>query len=160
VDKTTGTIRLKATFPNTALALWPGQFVRASLRLSERENALVIPAQAVQTGINGQYVFVVKDDLSVEMRTVQISPGVDQTLVADTGLKPGEKVVINGQVMLVPGSLVEIRPQSSEASVQQSVTAPAARAPGGLPDTANGTTQEPVLPAQTPHPAESRGTPK
>jgi multidrug efflux system membrane fusion protein len=125
VDKATGTIRLKATFPNKALALWPGQFVRASVRLSERENAVVVPAQAVQTGMNGQYVFVVKDNLSVEMREVQTSPGGEQTLVVDKGVTPGEKVVLNGQVMLVPGSLVEIKPQPSQASVQQNATAPA-----------------------------------
>jgi len=159
VDKATGTIRLKATFPNTTLALWPGQFVRASIRLSERENAVVIPAQAVQTGMNGPYVFVVKDDLSVELRAVTTSPGGDQTLVADTGLTPGEKVVVNGQVMLVPGSLVEIRPQPGEASVQQSVSAPAAKAPGG-PDTKNGAKAEQNFPARTPQPTQSPGTPK
>jgi len=159
VDKATGTIRLKATFPNKALALWPGQFVRANIRLSERENAVVIPTQAVQTGMNGQYVFVVKDDLSVELRAVTTSPGGEQTLVADTGLAPGEKVVVNGQVMLVPGSLVEIRPQPNEASVQQSVTAPAVKAPSGL-STNNGAKAEQDSPTQTPQPAQSPGTPK
>jgi len=157
VDKATGTIRLKATFPNKELALWPGQFVRASLRLSERENAVVIPAQAVQTGMNGQYVFVVKDDLSVEMRTVRTSPGVDQSLVADTGLAPGETVVVNGQVMLVPGSIVEIRPEPSAASVQQSVAAPAAQAPVAPLDTVNGTAAAPGSPERAPQPT---GTPK
>lgn len=157
VDKATGTIRLKATFPNTKLALWPGQFVRARLRLSERENAVVIPAQAVQTGMNGQYVFVVKDDLSVEMRTVQTSPGVDQSLVADTGLTPGETVVVNGQVMLVPGSIVEIRPEPSAASVQQSVAGPAAQPPAAPPDTVNGTAAATGSPERAP---QQTGTPK
>jgi len=159
INQGTGTVRLAGVFHNDREALWPGQFVRASLRLSERENAVVIPAQAVQTGMNGPYVFVVKDDLSVELRAVTTSPGGDQTLVADTGLTPGEKVVVNGQVMLVPGSLVEIRPQPGEASVQQSVSAPAAKAPGG-PDTKNGAKAEQNFPARTPQPTQSPGTPK
>ncbi|MHC1751956.1 efflux RND transporter periplasmic adaptor subunit [Humidesulfovibrio sp.] len=113
VDKATGTIRLKATFPNANLGLWPGQFVRARIRLAERENAVVVPSQAVQTGMNGQYVFVVKPDLTVDMRAVETSAGEEQTLVVDKGLVAGEKVVVNGQIMLVPGSLVEIKPQAS-----------------------------------------------
>lgn len=113
VDKATGTIRLKATFPNKELGLWPGQFVRARIRLAERENAVVVPSQAVQTGINGQYVFVVKPDMTVEMRAVQTSDGEEQTLVVDKGLAAGEKIVLDGQIMLVPGSLVEIKPPAS-----------------------------------------------
>jgi len=124
VDKATGTIRLKGTFPNKDLRLWPGQFVRARIRLAERENALVVPSQAVQSGMNGQYVFVVKDDMSVDMRTVSTSPGGDQTLVVDQGLTAGEKVVVDGQVMLVPGSLVEIKAQPG-APGQQQKAAPA-----------------------------------
>ncbi|SNR64854.1 membrane fusion protein, multidrug efflux system [Humidesulfovibrio mexicanus] len=124
VDKATGTIRLKATFPNAQKQLWPGQFVRASLRLSERENAVLIPAHAVQNGLHGPFVFVVKDDLVVELREVSTSPGGDGTLVAEKGVAPGERVVTDGQVMLVPGSLVEIRPQPDEGSGRRPVNAP------------------------------------
>ena len=122
VDKATGTIRLKATFPNATLGLWPGQFVRARIRLAERENAVVVPTQAVQTGMNGQYVFVVKPDLTVDMRAVETSAGEEQTLVVDKGLAAGEKVVVDGQIMLVPGSLVELRPQASPPAAKPSPT--------------------------------------
>ncbi len=133
VDKATGTIRLKGTFPNKELRLWPGQFVRAQIRLAERENAIVVPSQAVQSGMNGLYVFVVKDDMTVDMRTVTTSPGGDQTLVVDQGLAPGEKVVVDGQVMLVPGSLIEIKPQQTAPGQQQKPAGPAAA--GNQPDT-------------------------
>jgi multidrug efflux system membrane fusion protein len=109
VDRATGTIRLKAVFANTAKNLWPGQFVRAFLRLAERENAVVIPAQAVQTGASGPFVFVVKADQTVEMRNVSVSQAPDQTVVVDSGVAPGERVVVDGQVMLLPGSAVEIK---------------------------------------------------
>jgi len=109
VDKTTGTIRLKAEFPNRDRRLWPGQFVRAFLKLGQRENAVVVPAQAVQNGANGQFVFVVKDDLTVDMREVASTPVQDQQTIIDRGVKAGEKVVIDGQIMLVPGAAVEIR---------------------------------------------------
>ncbi|PKN09816.1 MAG: efflux RND transporter periplasmic adaptor subunit [Deltaproteobacteria bacterium HGW-Deltaproteobacteria-8] len=136
VDKTTGTIRLKAVFDNKGKNLWPGQFVRAFLRLAERENAVVIPAQAVQTGVSGPFVFVVKADNTVEMRAVTVSPAPDQSMVADTGVAPGEKVVVDGQVMLVPGSAVEIKtakdaPKAKEAApaAQANASAPHANAP-------------------------------
>lgn len=122
VDKATGTIRLKATFPNATLGLWPGQFVRARIRLAERENAVVVPSQAVQTGMTGQYVFVVKPDLTVDMRAVETSAGEEQTLVVDKGLAAGEKVVVDGQIMLVPGSLVELRPQASPPAAKPNPT--------------------------------------
>ena len=130
VDRATGTIRLKAVFANKGRALWPGQFVRAFLRLAERANAVVIPAQAVQTGVSGPYVFVVKDDLSVDMRPVTISPAPDQAVVVDTGVAPGEKVVVDGQVMLVPGAKVEIKAAPANAPpAQANATAQAAQAP-------------------------------
>ncbi|MDP2847312.1 MAG: efflux RND transporter periplasmic adaptor subunit [Humidesulfovibrio sp.] len=124
VDKTTGTIRLKATFSNKSLQLWPGQFVRARIRLAERLNAVIVPSQAVQSGVNGQFIFVVKGDMSVEMREVATSPGGDQTLIVDKGLAPGETVVVDGQIMLVPGSLVEIKAQPADASGHQNAAAP------------------------------------
>ena len=124
VDKTTGTIRLKAVFANKGKNLWPGQFVRAFLRLAERENAVVVPAQAVQTGVSGPYVFVVKADQTVDMRPVTVSPAPDQTVVVDTGVAAGEKVVVDGQVMLVPGSTVEIKAAGDKAAPQANATAP------------------------------------
>ena len=109
VDTTTGTIKLKGTFQNTARRLWPGQFVRVTLRLTTQPNAVVVPNQAVQTGQNGSYVYVVKQDRTVESRDVVTGARVDQDMVVDKGLAPGETVVTEGQLRLVPGSRVVVR---------------------------------------------------
>jgi membrane fusion protein, multidrug efflux system len=106
VDMTTDTIKLKAAFPNQDRRLWPGQFARVSLRLATIEHAIVVPAQAVQTGQDGQYVFVVKQDSTVEQRPVVTAQRLDQELVVEKGLKPGETVVTEGQLRLESGSRV------------------------------------------------------
>jgi membrane fusion protein, multidrug efflux system len=106
VDMTTDTIKLKATVPNTDRRLWPGQFARVSLRLTTLSHAIVVPSQAVQTGQDGQYIFVVKPDSTVEQRPVTIAQRVDQDVVVDKGVKPGETVVTEGQLRLEPGSRV------------------------------------------------------
>lgn len=110
VDSTTGTIRLKATFPNSSGALWPGQFVNVVLYLSTEPDALVIPTQALQTGQAGQYVFVVKDDMTVEARPVTVGRTQGQIAVIARGLQADERVVTDGQLRLAPGSKVEVRP--------------------------------------------------
>jgi multidrug efflux system membrane fusion protein len=109
VDTTTGTIKLKGTFANVGRTLWPGQFVRVTLRLTTQANAVVVPNQAVQTGQNGSYVYVLKQDRTVESRNVVTGARVDQGLVVDQGLESGETVVTEGQLRLVPGSHVSIR---------------------------------------------------
>ena len=109
VDMTTGTIKLKGTFPNTDHKLWPGQFVRVTLRLTIQPNAIVVPNQAVQTGQNGSFVYVVKQDRTVEMRPVTTGARVDQDMVVDQGLQAGETVVTEGQLRLAPGSRVVVR---------------------------------------------------
>jgi multidrug efflux system membrane fusion protein len=106
VDVTTGTIKLKGTFPNHGRRLWPGQFVRVTLRLTTQNNALVVPNEAVQTGQNGSYVYVVKQDRTVEQRPVVTGARVDQDMVVDEGLNFGETVVTQGQLRLAPGSRV------------------------------------------------------
>jgi len=106
VDVTTGTIKLKGTFPNQGRKLWPGQFVRVTLRLTTQANALVVPNEAVQTGQNGSYVYVVKQDRTVEQRPVVTGTRVEQDMVVDQGLTLGETVVTQGQLRLVPGSRV------------------------------------------------------
>ena len=106
VDMTTDTIKLKARFDNPDRRLWPGQFARVSLRLTTLEHATVVPSQAVQTGQDGQYVFVVKDDQTVEQRTVTVGQRVEDDTVVQKGLKPGETVVTEGQLRLEPGSRV------------------------------------------------------
>ena len=103
VDTTTGTIQLKATFANEDNVLWPGQFVQTLLTLSELPNAVVVPAQAVQTGQNGQYVYVVdKEDQTVEQRPVTIGVGYNGETVVPSGLRAGEIVVTDGQLRLAP----------------------------------------------------------
>ena len=109
VDMGTGTIKLKGTFPNKEHKLWPGQFVRVSLRLTTQNNALVVPNQAVQTGQSGEFVFVVKEDRTVESRPVVTGVRADQDLVVDKGLEFGETVVTEGQLRLAPGSRVAVR---------------------------------------------------
>ena len=109
VDMTTGTIKLKGTFPNTDRKLWPGQFVRVTLRLTTQSKAIVVPNEAVQTGQNGSFVYVVKEDRTVESRPVSTGARVDQDMVVDQGLEPGETVVTEGQLRLAPGSRVVVR---------------------------------------------------
>jgi multidrug efflux system membrane fusion protein len=112
VDTTTGTIKLKATFGNRDRRLWPGQFVRVRVDLDEDRDARVIPAKAAQTGPKGAYVFVVKGDLSVEMRDIVLDRVQDDDAVVAQGLEAGERVVLDGQSRLVNGASVEIKPGS------------------------------------------------
>ena len=109
VDMTTGTIRVKGTFQNSGRRLWPGEFVRVTIRLSMQPGALIVPNQAVQTGQDGSYVFVVKDDNVVEMRPVVAGARVDQDLVIEKGLREGERVVTEGQLRLAPGMRAQIQ---------------------------------------------------
>ena len=109
VDRTTGTITLKATFPNKDNKLWPGQFVTVVLTLSNRPNATIVPSQAVQNGQQGPYLFVVKDDKTVEMRLVKLGQQDKGQLIVEQGVTPGETVVTDGHVRLIPGSKVEIK---------------------------------------------------
>jgi membrane fusion protein, multidrug efflux system len=109
VDNTTGTIKLKATFTNKERKLWPGQFANVALTLTTRKNATVAPTQAVQTGQQGQYVFVVKPDHTVEMRPVVVAHATANDTVIESGLKPGDVVVTDGQLRLVPGAKVKVR---------------------------------------------------
>jgi membrane fusion protein, multidrug efflux system len=109
VDTATGTIRLKGTFPNTNLVLWPGLFVNVILRLSTQSGALVVPNQVVQTGQDGQFVYIVREDQTAEMRPVTVGPRVDQDMVIEKGVEAGETVVVDGQLRLAPGSRVQAR---------------------------------------------------
>src|ERR1017187_4618557 len=109
VDVTTGTIKLKGTFPNHNRQLWPGQFVRVTLLLTTQANAIVVPNQAIQTGQSGSFIYVVKEDKTVETRPVVAGARVGQDMVVDQGISAGETVVIEGQLRLAPGSKVVIR---------------------------------------------------
>jgi multidrug efflux system membrane fusion protein len=109
VDPTTGTILLKAIFQNNAGKLWPGQFVRVTLRFGTKPDALLVPSEAVQTGQDGSFVFVVKPDQTVESRPVVPGMRIDREIVIDKGVTLGETVVTEGQLRLAPGSHVQIR---------------------------------------------------
>jgi multidrug efflux system membrane fusion protein len=114
VDPSTGTIRLKATFPNSDRVLWPGEFVDTTLRVAEQVNVPVAPTRAVQTGQDGQYVFLLKPDKTVEMRPVVAGQSIGQETVIEKGLQPGDTVVTDGQLRLVHGSAVEIKQDETE----------------------------------------------
>jgi multidrug efflux system membrane fusion protein len=113
VDTTTGTVKLRAAFPNQDKLLWPGQFATANLTLGEQQDAIVVPSQAVQTGPKGQFVFVVKTDLTAEQRPVVVERVEGAHTVISKGLAPGEKVVTIGQSRLGPG--IKVAPKSDTA---------------------------------------------
>jgi multidrug efflux system membrane fusion protein len=120
VDRGTGTIKLKGTFPNKEKRLWPGQFVNTRLTLGTKAGAVVVPTPAVQTGQAGTFIFLIKPDLTVEARPVVVEAGSgEEETVVTKGLEGGEQVVTDGQLRLVPGAKVELKP------------APVAPAPGG-----------------------------
>jgi membrane fusion protein, multidrug efflux system len=106
VDPTTGTIALRASFPNDDQRIWPGQFSNVLLRLGEQQNVLVVPSQAVQAGQQGDYVFVAKPDMTVDVRQVNVGQTVNNETEILHGLSPGETVVTDGQVRLIPGTKV------------------------------------------------------
>jgi multidrug efflux system membrane fusion protein len=119
VDTTTGTIRLKGTFANRERKLWPGQFVNVVVTLTREPNTLVVPSQAIQTGQEGQYVFVVKQDMTVEPRPVVVGRSVNTETVVQKGLAADEKVVTDGQLRLYPGARVEIKTSDSANAAQK-----------------------------------------
>jgi membrane fusion protein, multidrug efflux system len=133
VDQATGTIKLKGEFPNTDRRLWPGQFVKAVLTLRDQPNAIVVPSQAVQNGQQGQFVFVIKDDMTVEARPVVITETTDGQVIVQKGLVPGERVVTDGQLRLVPGSKVQIK-QALLPHGPENGTTPSSPAQAKLPD--------------------------
>lgn len=108
IDVTTGTIQLKGTFENRDRSLWPGEFVDVTLTLTTESKAIVVPSQAVQNGQQGQYVFVVKHDMTVEARPVVVNRTMGQYTVVDKGLAAGETVVTDGQLNLAPGARVSV----------------------------------------------------
>jgi multidrug efflux system membrane fusion protein len=107
VDTATGTIRLKASFENKSGLLWPGQFADVTLRLGTLNQAVVVPAEAVQQGQDGQMVFVVKPDQTVEPRKVTVGSNFGNKLTIQQGLTAGETVVTDGQLRLFPGARIK-----------------------------------------------------
>ena len=109
VDAQTGTIELKGLFTNQDGKLWPGQFVDVSLILNERPDTIVVPSEAIQTGADGSYVFVVDRKMKVSSRPVVVGASEDGQTVVERGLKSGETVVTDGQLRLMPGAHVTIK---------------------------------------------------
>jgi multidrug efflux system membrane fusion protein len=108
VDPSTGTIRLRARFDNADAALWPGQFVNVSVRLYEEPDAIIAPSTAVQTGPEGQYVYVIGEDMTAEVRRVTVKRVEGERTIVAAGLSPGERVVTRGQLRLGPKVRVQI----------------------------------------------------
>jgi len=125
VDRTTGTILLKATFQNQDRSLWPGQFVNVVLTLARQPDAVVVPAQAVQNGQQGQFVFVVREDRTVESRSIVVNRTIGAEAVVERGLAPGEVVVTDGQIRLAPG----VRVEEKNGAGAPAAPSPAAQAP-------------------------------
>ena len=118
IDQTTGTVKLKATFPNNDLQLWPGKFVNARLILTTRKGAIVVPSSVVQRGPQGTYAYVIKTDKTVEMRPIKVAQTEANVALIDSGLKAGEQVVVDGQYKLQPGAHVELTsPQAQQPAV-------------------------------------------
>lgn len=110
VDQTTGTIKVRAIFDNAGVPLWPGQFVTVRVKLYDQENAIVVPSRALQTGPNGQFVYVVKPDMTVEMRKVAVTRSEGDVSVLTAGpIAKDDKVVVRGALRLAPGSKVTIQ---------------------------------------------------
>ncbi len=135
VDTSTGTVMLKATFPNENHALWPGAFLDVSTRLSTDRNVTVVPSSAVTISQRGTQVFVVKDDQTVESRMVTVTRTAGQESLLEKGISPGEKVVTNGQSRLLPGSKVAPQPSAAPPPAPE-VKAPAAAVPAEKVDPA------------------------
>lgn len=109
VNTTTGTIRLKGTFPNQDRRLWPGQFMDVVLTLTTEPNRVIVPSQTVQTGQQGQYVYVIKPDMTAELRIVNPGRMFQNWTIIEKGVAAGEQVVTDGQLRLTPGAKVEIK---------------------------------------------------
>jgi multidrug efflux system membrane fusion protein len=129
IDATTGTIKIKATFANAERSLWPGQFVNARLLVDTRRNGIVVPAAVVQRGPQGTYAFVIKPDQTVEMRPITVDQVQDGVALIADGLKAGERIVVDGQYRLQPGSKVAPSERGKRPSTsEEGAPAPSQRA--------------------------------
>jgi membrane fusion protein, multidrug efflux system len=121
IDSATGTLKLKATFPNEDLSLWPGQFVSTRVLVETRQQALVVPTQVVQAGLDGPFAYAVKTDRTVDARPLKTGPVVGGFTVIEQGLQAGETVVVDGQSKLQPGA--KVTPAPAPAAVASRKTA-------------------------------------
>ncbi|MDB4910385.1 MAG: efflux transporter periplasmic adaptor subunit, partial [Gemmatimonadetes bacterium] len=133
VDTLTGTVMLKATFPNTEKSLWAGQFVSSTLHLFDEKNALVVPSEAVVTGQQGTYVYVIDSANTAQQRKVSVERTQGGVSIIMAGLRDGERVVRTGQSRLNAGAKVRIASAADTAGAR-----PGAGAPGGDSSTRKG----------------------
>ena len=129
VDTTTGTFKLKATFQNKDRRLWPGEFVDVALELSTQKNAIVVPTKAIQTGQQGEYVYVVRTDSTAESRPVKTAGAYQNVTLVSDGLSAGERVIVNGQLRVAPNAKVVV--QSTLPGTQTGTGAASGPAGGG-----------------------------
>jgi multidrug efflux system membrane fusion protein len=113
IDQTNGQIQFRAVFANTGRVLWPGEFVSARVLVRTERNATVVPSQAVQTGQNGPYVYVLKPDQTVSAQSVTTGPNLDGFTEIRSGLASGQRVIVDGQSRLAPGRHVTVAPDST-----------------------------------------------
>lgn len=154
VDKTTGTIKLKAVFSNEKLLLWPGQFVRVTLNLDSREGVILVPSRAVQAGSKGAYVYVVSAQNTAEMRPVTSGAILDGFTIIESGLEGGESVITDGQIRLVPGAAVQV---TMAKAPEAPAPAPAAPEPAPAPEAPAAAAPETSKPAEEPKAPEAGG---
>jgi multidrug efflux system membrane fusion protein len=124
IDTTTGTVRLKATFPNARNALWPGQFVNVRILLQQRHDAVTVPSVAVQRGPDGMFAYVVKTDSTVDARPIETGGDSDGMTVITGGIQAGDRVVTTNQYRLQPGASVRVVAPTPAAAVKSSESAP------------------------------------
>jgi membrane fusion protein, multidrug efflux system len=138
IDVATGTLRLKASFPNPDDALWPGQFVNARLEIAILRGAVAVPAQVIQRGADDLYAYVIRQDRTVERRPIKIGPVRDGLAVIESGLTAGEQVVVDGQFKLRPGAKVAPAPMPAAPRGEAAKEAPE----GGEPKTRKNAPQD------------------
>lgn len=118
IDQATGTFKLKATFPNQDTALWPGEFVNLRFLVGVRQGVVTVPDRAVQRGPDGNFVFIIKPDMTVALRTVTTTATDQGFVVVDHGVQPGEHVVLEGQYRLEDGTKIKVQPPSTTADAK------------------------------------------
>jgi membrane fusion protein, multidrug efflux system len=129
VNTTSGTITLKAIFPNTDRKLWPGMFVNVRVVKQVQDNGLTVPLDAIQQGPQGQYVFVVESDHKVAMQPVSVRETLNGEALVDKGLSAGQTVVVRGQYRLSPGTMVSLANSNDSAAVPNPTPASAGLLP-------------------------------
>jgi len=131
VDTQTGTVKLKATFPNKDRRLWPGEFVDVVLNLSTQKNAIAIPTKAVQTGQQGKYVYVVTAQNTAESRAVTTTGTYQNLTLVSHGVAPGVRVIVEGQLRVAPHSQVVVQSTLPPSTSSAATAAPGVVVPGG-----------------------------